>query len=122
MAGPWNPACIYGNFEVEALQIAITIGFAFAGLVVGWVYFFLMRYSLTHLSRKKTAIMKFAALALLRVVLFLGGGVLGALLVGTWCLIAYVLGFIVARTIAIGRARTAGDFSPPASESRKHNG
>jgi len=99
------------------------IAFALAGLVVGWAYFSLMRYSLIHLGRNKAGIMRFVALALLRVALF-GGGALGALLVGAWCLIAYVLGFILARTIAVGRARTppGRGFSPITSESRDHNG
>jgi hypothetical protein len=100
----------------------MTIAFGLAGSVVGWVYFALMRYSLSHLSRESTAIMKFAALALLRVVLFCAGGLVCALMVGTWCLVAYLLGFVVARTIAVGRARTAGGLSTPAPENRKNNG
>lgn len=106
---------------MDVLQITITIGFGLAGLAVGRVYFFLMRYSLAYLGRKRNGTMKFVAFALLRVVLF-GGGVLGALLLGAWRLIAYVVGFIVARTIAVAKARAGGGFSPPASESIKHNG
>jgi hypothetical protein len=82
------------------------------------MYFALMRYSLNHLSRKKTGIVQFVGLAVLRVVLF-GGGLLGALLVGTWSLIAYVLGFVAARAVAVSRARTAADLSLPAAESGK---
>ncbi len=106
---------------MDALQITITIGLGLAGLAVGRVYFSLMRYSLAYLGGKRNGTMKFVALALLRVVLF-GGGALGALLLGAWCLVAYVVGFIVARTIAVGRARAAGSFSPTPSEGIKHNG
>jgi len=103
------------------LDIAVTIAFALGGSLVGWAYFSLMRYSLIHLGKEKTGIMRFVGFAFLRMVLF-GGGLLGAFLVSTWCFLAYVLGFIVARTITVSRARTVGDFPPPASESREHNG
>jgi len=106
---------------MDPLDIATAIAFALAGLLVGWAYFSLMRYSLAYLGSKKTGMRQFVALAFLRVLLFVGG-LFGAILVGAWSLIAYVLGFIVARTIAVGRARTACNSSPPASESREHNG
>ncbi len=123
VTGDGNLVTIYANLEAGTLEIAMPIAFALAGLAVGWVYFSLMRYSLTHLDKNKAGIMRFVALALLRVVLF-GGGALGALLVGAWCLIAYLLGFILARTIAVGRARTppGRGFSPITSESRENDG
>ena len=121
VTGDGNLVTIYANLEAGTLEIAMPIAFALAGLAVGWVYFSLMRYSLTHLGRSKAGVMRFVALALLRIALF-GGGALGALLVGAWCLIAYVLGFILARTIAVGRARTTGSFSPITSESRENDG
>lgn len=113
----------YANLEAGTLEIVMPIAFALAGLAVGWGYFSLMRYSLMHLGRNKAGIIRFVALALLRVVLF-GGGALGALLVGAWCLIAYVLGFILARTIAVGKARTppGRGLSPTTSESTENNG
>jgi len=96
------------------------VGFGFTGLMVGWAYFSLMRHSLTQLGKKKKGMLQFVALALLRIALF-GGGVLAAALVSTWSLVAYALGFVVARTIAVSKARFVGDFSPPISESKKSN-
>jgi hypothetical protein len=96
------------------------IGFGFAGLLVGWAYFSLMRHSLTQLGKKKKGILQFVALALLRIALF-GGGVLCAALVSTWCLIAYALGFVVSRTVAVSRARVLTDFSARDSGSKESN-
>jgi hypothetical protein len=106
---------------MDALDIAITIGFGLGGLLVGWTYFLLMHYSLLHLGRKKIAITQFVVFAFLRMVLF-GGGLAGAFLVGSWPLIAYVIGFVVARTVAVTRARTSVEFSPPEAENKKNHG
>lgn len=97
---------------MDALRIARLIAFALAGVLVGWAYFSLMRYSLAYLGKGRSGTMRFVALALLRILLF-GGGALGALLLGGWCLITYLFGFMVARTIAVGRARSAGPAFAP---------
>jgi hypothetical protein len=97
------------------------VAFAIVGLLVGWGYFFLMRYSLLQLGKEKQRIMVFVAFALLRMVAF-GGGLLGAALVSTWSLIAYALGFVIARTVAVSRAKTSLDYSPPCSKNTKNNG
>ena len=95
--------------------------FALTGLAVGLGYFALMRHSLIYLAGDRKGVLQFVSLALLRVVLF-GGSALGAAHVSTWCLITYVVGFVVARTIAVARARSASGFSRPGSESRTQNG
>jgi len=82
------------------------IVFVPVGALVGWVYFAVMRHSLTSLG-KKSGVLIFIALVLVRVVLF-GGGAVAALLVGGWCIIGYALGFVVARTIAVSKARGVG--------------
>ena len=114
---------------MDGLRMALVVVFGLGGALVGWLYFLLMRYSLAGLGKGKPAlrlagkarVAKFVALALARAALF-GCGLLGAILVSAWCLIAYTLGFIVARTVVVSRMTTAGSFSPPASEGRKHNG
>ena len=106
---------------MDSLRIALVAVFGLGGALVGWLYFLLMRCSLTGLGKGKARIAKFVALALARAALF-GCGLLGAILVSAWCLIAYTLGFIAARTVVVSRMRTASSFSPPAPENGKHNG
>lgn len=98
---------------MDAAEIALTVTFAVVGALVGWLYFLLMRRSLTHLGKGKAGMGRFVALLLLRVVLF-GGGLLGALYSGNWCLISYMIGFILARTIAVNRLGPS--VAPPVSE------
>ena len=105
---------------MDALLIAMLIGFALAGMLVGWLYFSLMRYSLAYLDREGRRILRFVGFALLRVLLF-GAGALAALLVGSWCLVTYLLGFILARTIVLGRVRSASPLSLLTSEGGKRN-
>jgi hypothetical protein len=126
-AGCWRTAWekgkmppLFGNSRVEVLDIAMPLAFVLVGLLVGGVYFFLMKYSLNHLGERKLRIGHFVGFALLRIALF-GGGVVGAYFVGPWCLVTYVVGFVVSRSLAVSRAKAGGAFSPPASESGGHN-
>lgn len=80
------------------------IGFGVLGVAVGWAYFALMRYSLIQLGRERGSAGQFIGLAVLRLILF-AGGLAGAALVGTWSFLAYAVGFIIARTVAVARAR-----------------
>ena len=90
---------------MTALRIILPIAFALVGVLVGCVYFYLMRYSLTKFSAKRHGMWQLLGLALLRFVLF-GGGLLAAALIGAWCWITYAVGFIVARFVTLTRSRT----------------
>jgi hydrogenase/urease accessory protein HupE len=104
----------------SSVQTLYAIGFGIAGLLVGWAYFFLMRFSLLQLGKEKQRIAQFVALALLRMALF-GGGVVGAALVSTWSLVTFAVGFVIARSIAVCRVKIVSDFSPSTSKSEKKN-
>lgn len=80
------------------------IGSGLLGVAVGWAYFALMRYSLIQLAKERGSAGQFIGLAVLRIALF-AGGLAGAALVGTWSLLAYAVGFIISRTVAVARAR-----------------
>ena len=88
------------------------IVFGVVGLLVGWLYFHIMHYSLSHLARKRTGVMVFFGLALVRLALF-GGGLVAAVQVGPWCLVTYVVGFVVARTVVVRIVRSDGTAPPP---------
>ena len=94
------------------------IGFGVLGVAVGWAYFALMRYSLIQLGRERGSAGQFIGLAVLRIILF-AGGLAGAALVGTWCLLAYAVGFIIARTVAVAKARSVNKNSRRPSEDRE---
>ena len=105
---------------MNALKILLVIAFAFVGLLVGWGYFALMRYSLIYIGRRRGTV-RFVALVLLRVLL-LAGGLFGAVQVSVWCLITYTVGFIAARTMSVAWARfprgpssSASDAASPAA-------
>jgi len=81
----------------------VTAAFGLVGMVVGWLYLQLLRMSLTHLQRPR-GVWMFLGFLVLRVALF-GGILVLALFSGTWALVAYAIGFIVARTVILARAR-----------------
>jgi len=95
---------------MDAPKTLVAIAFVPAGLLVGWAYFALMRCSLGYLGQKGGTV-RFVVLVLLRVLL-LAGALFGAVQVSTWCLITFTAGFVVARTIAVARARPDEDSSP----------
>lgn len=83
----------------------LTMGFGVAGAFVGWVYCFLVRYSVAHLSMHKKQVAKFLALMFVRVAL-IGGGLFGAACFGPWPIISHMAGFFVMRTVMLRRARS----------------
>ena len=85
-------------------NIVIPIGFTLAGLLVGLVYFRIMWQSMPQPGDERFRAGRFAGLALLRVVLF-GGGCFGAIMMGVWPVIGYLLGFLAARTVAVRKVR-----------------
>ena len=89
-------------------EIALTAGFAAGGAAVAWAYLAILRYSLRFLGGGGAKTVRFVALALLRVGV-LTAGLLGALYSGTWPLVGYMAGFIIARmAILWGERRRAG--------------
>ncbi|MHA1573740.1 MAG: hypothetical protein ACTSX8_07070 [Alphaproteobacteria bacterium] len=97
---------------MNAADFLLTMGFGVAGAFVGWVYCFLVRYSVAHLSMHKKQVAKFVALMFVRVAL-IGGGLFGAACFGPWPVISHMAGFFVMRTVMLMRARSE---TPAASD------
>ncbi len=93
--------------------------FALAGALAGWIYFRLMWHSVLCMTERKAGMRRFVAFALLRILIF-GGGLFAAFLTGGWCVLTYVLGFIVVRTVAVGKARATA-LLPNAPGNGKHD-
>ena len=89
---------------MDAGGVILTAALAVAGAAVGWCYFAILRASVEQMTSARGWGKRFALFAALRVTLF-AGGLAAALWAGTWPLIAYLAGFIVARTVAVARAR-----------------
>lgn len=100
------------------MNIIMPIVFALAGLLVGWGYFVLLRFSLTKLGGESPRILPFVALYLLRLILF-AGGIVAAALVGTWSLIAYAVAFVVARSVTVCKSRCGLPNLSGSSEGKK---
>ena len=100
---------LYGAVNVSALYVAKLVACGVAGLVVGWAYFRVMKRSLTYLGKGRNGTIPFVSMVVLRILLF-GGGVLATYLMGPWCLVAHMLGFILARTLVVSRAREECDL------------
>jgi len=103
---------------MDFLHVVFPVILGLAGLLVGWAYFRLMRMSLDCLTGERAQVRRFVGFAAVRVLLF-GAGLVGAFLVGAWSLIAYVAGFMVARTVAVRRARAVDGYSARAVEQRE---
>jgi len=97
---------------MDAADLLLTMGFGVAGAFAAWVYCFLVRYSVAHLSMHKKQVAKFVALMFVRVAL-IGGGLLGAACFGPWPVISHMAGFFVMRTVMLMRARSE---TPAASD------
>ena len=102
-------------------KIALPIVFAAAGVLVGVVYFWVMRRSLTGFGTRKAVVARILGFGLLRLALF-GAGAFGALKAGAWSLIAYALGFFAARTVIVRRARAEGVVPLSESEGEEKDG
>lgn len=102
-------------------KIALPVVFAAAGVLVGMVYFWMMRRSLTGFGTRNAGIARILGFGLLRLALF-GVGVFGALKTSGWSLIAYLLGFFVARTVIVRRARAEGVVPLSESEGEEKDG
>ena len=89
---------------MSARDIAAIIACAVAGGFVCWAYCRLVRCSLPYLAKGKTQVAKFLGLLLVRLAL-VAGGFFGALHFGIWPSVGYLVGFFVARTILLSRAR-----------------
>ena len=82
------------------LALAFTIG----GGLVGWAYFALMQYSLRRVAEDGIDAGRFVLFLLPRLALF-AGGVYAAMRIGPACMVGYLVGFLVTRTIITRRAR-----------------
>ena len=101
---------------MAGMEIALAGAFTLGGGLMGWVYFLLMRRSLTRLREEEKPLRRFLLLALARILLF-GGGVVAAMMVSIWCLAGYTLGFFAARTLLVRRlAVTFGSPAPRKQE------
>jgi hypothetical protein len=85
-------------------QVIWPIVFGIAGLLVGWIYFAIMRRSVARFTERRGGVMQFTGLVLVRAALVVGGAV-GAALVSTWSVIAYLAAFLVIRTVVVAAAR-----------------
>jgi len=106
---------------VNVWKIVLPIVFAAAGVLVGVVYFWMMRRSLTGFGTRNAGIARILGFGVLRLALF-GAGVFGALKTSGWSLIAYLLGFFVARTVIVRRARAEGAAPVSESEGKEEDG
>ena len=91
------------------------IGFGIVGIVVAWATLELLRRSLFLLTKKGTGALVFFGLALVRIVIF-AGGLVGAVLMGPWPLAAYLVCFVVTRTIIVSMARGPAAPEPTDTE------
>jgi hypothetical protein len=82
--------------------------FALAGGLVGWAYFLLMRQALDHYMKMEGGAGRFFGSVLVRFALF-GAGFVAAYLVDDVCVIPYLAGFLVVRTVVVRRARAGVD-------------
>jgi len=107
---------------MDARSLAAAVAFIPAGGAVGWAYFSLMRRSLGYLGSGKGGARWFIALILLRLGLF-AGGVVAALYLGGLCLVGYMAGFILARTLAVRAAKneTPRPSAAPREENKVHD-
>jgi len=80
--------------------------FVAVGLGLGWLYFFIMQYSVSRLTEERGNVLQFMLFVLLRMAVF-ALGVVAALQFSGWCLITLVLGFIAARTLVVRRVKAA---------------
>ena len=87
-------------------EIWMPIAFGALGVLVGWIYFHLMQYSLRHLDKSPRGIGQFVLFMIIRVGIFTGV-VLAALWASQWSLLTFVLAFVIARSVIVGRARAA---------------
>lgn len=87
-------------------RIALAITFAIGGGLIGWAYFTLMQYSVRQVAEDGIDVSRFILFLLPRLALF-AGGVYAAISAGPACLIGYLVGFLVTRTIITRRARNA---------------
>ena len=85
-------------------QIVWPIVFGIAGLLVGWVYFAMMRRSVARFAEQRGGVMQFTGLVLVRAALLVVGAV-GAAFVSTWSVVAYLVAFFVVRTVVVAAAR-----------------
>lgn len=90
---------------MTAGRIALGLVFALGGGLVGWAYFTLMQYSVRRIAEDGVDAGRFVLFLLPRLALF-AGGVYAAISAGPACLIGYMAGFLVTRTIIVRRART----------------
>jgi len=91
---------------VDAGKLGLAAGFLVAGAAVGWAYFALLRCSIRRTVAGRAAVGRFALFLAPRLALF-AAGVYVSLRMGPLCLAGYVIGFLVSRTIILGRARNA---------------
>lgn len=107
---------------MDARTVMLTIAFALAGGIVGWVYCLLVRYSVAaHLGPEKSRLGKFIGLMVVRVAI-IGAGFFGALHFGTWPVIGYTAGFFIARTVVLSRARAETAVRNKSREIKQANG
>jgi hypothetical protein len=86
-----------------ARGIAMGVGFAVVGGGVGWAYFSILRRSVEQRVGKPSG-GRFVLLAFARVAIF-AACLAPAFWLGTWPVIGYMAGFVVARTVLVSRAR-----------------
>lgn len=93
--------------------------FTLAGLLVGWVYFALVRWSVCAMTAGTARTGRFVLLLLPRLAL-LGAGIYAAARCGWGFLLAYTLGFFAARGLMVARARAAIQRDAAAADSQRH--
>ena len=105
---------------IELRRIVLVVMFGLAGGSVGWLYFLLMRESLSYIVNGRGGIPKFVAFAALRAALFIAG-LVAAFMVGSWLVLPYAAGFFVARLVIVRRARAGGTGTSAESAREEHN-
>jgi len=86
-----------------AKSIAMGVGFALVGGAVGWAYFSILRHSVEERAGRPSG-GRFLLLVLARAAIF-AACLAPAFWLGTGPVIGYMVGFVVARTVLVSRAR-----------------
>lgn len=103
------------------LITGLAAAFLAGGVVLGWAYFRLMRFSLQYLGRSTAMVSRFTGLAVLRIALLCAGAV-AAFTAGLWPFIAFTAGFLTARTMALSGVEADKAETEETSDGTKADG
>ena len=89
---------------MTARDIILTVAFVLVGGVIGWVYCLLVRRTVADITRDKVRMTKFLSMMVVRVVMVVAGFAMSAYF-GIWPVLGNIVGFVVVRSVIVGRSR-----------------